>query len=85
MCEMTNRHFPLHVDVGQEWSLVIDAEREYAMLVWQAECSAEDGAIECCGYRLEVESVERRKHSEFQLEFIVRGDGEWGKMIKGVL
>lgn len=55
------------------------------MLVWQAECSAEDGAIECCGYRLEVKSMERRKHSEFQLEFIVRKDGEWGKMIKGVL
>lgn len=85
MCEMTNRHFPLHVDVGQEWSLVVDAEREYAMLVWQAKRSAVDGAVGCCGYRLEVESVEWRKHSEFQLEFIVRDDGEWRKMIKGVL
>ena len=39
------RHFPLHIDISLERSLVIDAEGKNAMLIRKFECGAEDGTV----------------------------------------
>ena len=54
--EMSDRYFPLYIHVGKEWSLIIDAERKYAMLIWKLERSAEDCAVGCLrnGYKIET-------------------------------
>lgn len=70
MCEMPDSHFSFHVDVGKEWPLVVDTERKDAMLVWQAERSAVDSAVPSFGNGLQIESMEGRKHGEFQLDGI---------------
>jgi len=53
MSEMSDCNRRLLVHVGQEWSLVVDAEREDSVLVWQSERGAEDGAVR--GLRNRVE------------------------------
>ena len=45
--KMSDRHFPLHIHVGEEGPLVIDAERKDAMLIRKLEGTAEDGAVSC--------------------------------------
>ena len=45
--EMSHRYFPLYIHVGEKRSLIVDAERKDAMLVWKLEGTAEDGAIGC--------------------------------------
>ena len=54
--EMSDRHFPFDIHVGQERSLVIDAERKDAMLIWKLERTAEDSAVGCLrnGYKIET-------------------------------
>ena len=54
---MADGDFPLDVNVREERPLVIDAEGENAVLVWQFEGGAEDGAVGGCGNGLEVEAV----------------------------
>ena len=43
--EMPDCYFPFYVHVGEERSLVVDAEGENAMLVRQSEGTAENSAI----------------------------------------
>jgi len=39
--KMSHRHLTLNIDAGEEWPLVVDAERKDAMLVWRSEGGAE--------------------------------------------
>lgn len=52
--EMPNRHFSLYINIGQKRSLVIDAERKDAMLVWKLKCRAKNGAVGRLRYRYKV-------------------------------
>lgn len=45
MSKMSDCNRRLLVHVGQEGSLVVDAERKDPVLVWQSEGGAEDGAV----------------------------------------
>ena len=68
--EMPDCYFSFYVHVGEERSLVVDAEGKDAMLVRQSEGTAENSAIKClrCGYK--IETMIGRKHSEFKLQSI---------------
>lgn len=46
-------------NVGEEGTLVIYTEGEDSVLVRDSELGAKDGAVCCCLYGLEVETVER--------------------------
>jgi len=43
--KMSHSHRPLLVDIAQKWTLVVDDEVEDAVLIWQCESCAEDGAV----------------------------------------
>lgn len=60
MSEMSDRDFPLYVHVGEEGSLVVDAERKYAMLVWKLEGTAEDSAVWCLRNGYKIKTMIRR-------------------------
>ena len=70
MSEMSNRYFPLYIHIGKEWSLVIDAEGEDAMLVWKLECTAEDSTVGCLRNGYKIETMIGREHGEFQLQSV---------------
>jgi len=53
MCKMSDCNRRLLVHVGQERSLVVDAEREDSVLIWQGERGAEDGAVRSLRDRVE--------------------------------
>ncbi len=73
---MSHRHLTLHIDAGEEWPLVVDAEGKDAMLVRRAEGGAEEGAVGGGGDGGEVETVEWGEHGELELEGVARQDGE---------
>ena len=62
VCKVTHSHLFLHLDVGQEWPLVVYSEGEDTMLIGCSECSAVDGAIFGVRRCLQWQSVKRRKH-----------------------
>lgn len=64
----------LFLNVGEEGSLVVDAEGENAVLVGNCELGAENSAVCCRLGRDEVETVEGGEHSEFELEVVIFGD-----------
>jgi len=71
----------LLVDIGEEWSLVVDLEVEDTMLIWKFERS---GVGSCCGARFswdESAAVKWRKHAELELEGISSWDSEWDPFI----
>lgn len=70
---MADCYFPLDVDVRHEGPLVVDAEGENTVLIWQLEGDAENGAVDCFGDWLEVQAVEGGEHGEFELESIRGG------------
>ena len=74
MSEMPDCHFALDVDVGEEWSLVVDAEGENAVLIGGAEGGAEDGAVGGVGDWLKIEAFEGGEHREFELDGVGRVD-----------
>lgn len=57
MRKMANCYFPLDVDVGHERPLIVDAEGEDTVLIWQFEGGAENGAVGCCRNGLEIEAL----------------------------
>jgi hypothetical protein len=81
---VSNSDFMFLFYVAEERSLVVDAEGENAMLVWDGEGGAVDGAVfghrGCC----EVETMEGREHGKFDLERIVIGDGKRRKGVDDV-
>ncbi len=78
MCKMPHCHLSLFLDIGEEWTLVVDLKREDAVLVWECEGCAEDGAVECGADRGEGEAVEGGEHAEFELPGVGWGWGEGG-------
>lgn len=76
MRKMSHRHLTLNIDAGEEWPLVVDAERKNAMLVWRAEGGAEESAVGGGGDRGEGEAVEWGKHGELELEGVGGQDRE---------
>ena len=45
MGEMPDSDFLLDFDIGEEWPLIVDSEREYTVLIRCRERSAVDGAV----------------------------------------
>ena len=68
--EMPDCYFSFYVHVGEERSLVIDAEGKDTMLVRQSEGAAEDSAIKCLRSGYKIETVIGRKHGKFKLQSI---------------
>lgn len=58
----------LLLDVGEEWSFVVDLEIKDTVLVGELEGRGVDCGCCCCGGRHQVEAVERREHGEFELD-----------------
>ena len=78
---MSNRYLSLYINIGKKRSLVIDAERKDAMLVWKLKCRAENGAVGRLRYRYKVKTVVGRKHRELKLQSVRRVDLERTEMI----
>ncbi len=72
-------------NVGEEGTLIIYAEGEDSVLVGDCELCAKDGTVSCCLDGLEVETVERGQHGEFELELVVGRDLEGDESIIAVL
>ena len=85
MGKVPDRHGPLFIHIGIEGSLVIDAEVEDAMLIWQFERGGVDCAICCLGSWCEGESVKGGEHGEFELERVARRWCEGGEVVLRVL
>lgn len=77
MGEVANCNLVLFFNISEEGPLVIHAEREDAVLVRDSEGGAVDCAVLGPGRRLQVETVEGRKHSELELHGIVVWDFKW--------
>ena len=77
MRKMPDRHFPLYVDIGEKWPLVVDPKGKDAVLIGQLESGAEEGTVRCGCDGKQRQAVERREHREFELESVCRGDDEW--------
>ena len=84
MREMTNCDFAFDVDVGKEGALVVDAERENAVLIWSTKSGAEECAVWGNGDRLESEAVKRGEHGELKLEGVAGGEDEGYVVVVGV-
>lgn len=76
MSVVANGHLVLLFDDGEKGTLVVNAEREYSVLVGDNKACTVDGAGFCPLDGLEVETVEGREHSEFELQGIFRRDLE---------
>jgi len=63
--EVSHGDFPLLIHCGEERTFVVDAKVEDTVLVRQGKRCAEDGAVGGIANGFEVETVERREHSEF--------------------
>lgn len=74
VCKVADGHFVLFLDVGQERPLVVDAEREDAMLVGNRETGAIYGAVLCPAGRTKSQTVERGEHGELELKRILGRD-----------
>lgn len=85
VCKVANGDLVLLLDIGEEWTPIIDAERENAMLIRDRKSDTVDSAILRAVFRQEIETVEWRKHGELQLQSILRGNFERHKPIEVVL
>lgn len=68
---VTDTNRMLLVDVGEEGSLVVDAEVEDAVLVGDLEGRAVDSGVGGRAEGLEVDAVEGREHAKLELELVV--------------
>ena len=85
MRKVTHGHLVLLLNGGEEWTLVVDTEREDSVLVRSDELSAEHSASVGTAGRLESQAVEGREHSELQLELILAGDLERNPLVVNIL
>lgn len=83
--KVAHGHLVLLLDVGEEWALVVDAEGEDAVLVRNHELSAVYSACLRAAGGLKSQAVERREHSELQLQLVLAGDLEGHPLVVGVL
>jgi hypothetical protein len=75
----------LLLDVGEERTLVVDAEREDTVLIGGHKLGAEHGARFGSAGRLEGQAVERREHGELELELVFAGNLEGNPLVEDVL
>lgn len=66
----------LLLDVGQEWSLVVDHEVEDAVLVRQHKTGSEHGGRLGDERGGKLQAVERREHGKLKLQSVLVGDGK---------
>lgn len=85
MRKVAHGHLVLLLNVGEERPLVVDPEREDAVLVRRHELSAVHSAGLRAAGGLESQTVERREHGEFQLQLVLAGDLEGHPLVVGVL
>lgn len=64
MRNMSDSDFMFFFDISQEWTSVVDAERENTVPVGDLERSAEHGAVAGLEFRLQIQSVPGRQHCE---------------------
>lgn len=82
---MADGDFVLLLDVGEEGTLVVDTEGKDSMLIGDDEARAVHSAVFRSEGRLESEAVERREHSEFELQSILAGNLEGNVSVVNVL
>lgn len=63
---------------------MVNLEVEDSVLVGQLEACGVSGGVGTGGGDLEGETVEGRKHGEFELDFVTSYRGEWYPVIPGV-
>lgn len=85
MSKVADGHLVLFLDVGEEGTLVVDAEGEDAVLIRHCEVGAEDGAVFSAARRCKVQPVEGREHGELQLQFIAGRHLERNEAVMTVL
>lgn len=85
MRKVAHRDRVLFVDVCNEGALVVDTEREDAVLVGYLEGGGESGAVVGEDRWEQRKAVIRVEHGEFELEGVGRGDGVWDPLVIGVL
>ena len=85
MGEVAVSHLVLLLDVGEEGTLVVDAEGEDTVLIGGHELGAEHSAGIGTAGGLEVQAVERREHGELELESIAGGNFEGNPLVVDIL
>lgn len=85
MGEVADSHLVLLLDVGQEWPLVVDAEREDAVLVGDGKAGAIYGAVLCSVRWGEGETVEWREHGKLDLKSILGWQLKWNEPVIAIL
>lgn len=85
MRKMAYSDLMLFFDIGQEWAVVVDAERENAVLIRCCKCCAKDSAVLSMRLGLEVQTMPRRQHAELELNVIVGRCLEWHPLVKLIL
>jgi len=85
VCVMADSNFVLLFDIGEEGTLVVDAEGKDSMLIGDSEARA----VHSAGFRseswLECEAVKRREHGEFELQSILGGNIEGNVFVINIL
>lgn len=88
---MTHCDFPLFLDIRQPGTLVVDFEREDAVLIGGGEGCGVDGCVAGLGEgggrgeeRGEIQAVEGREHAEFELQGVVGREAEGNVVGSGV-
>lgn len=81
---VTDSDFVLLFDVGEEWTLVVHTEGENAVLIGNGKARSVDGAVFRATNWLEIETVERREHSKFELERIPGRNLKWDVFAIGI-
>lgn len=72
-------------DVCEERTLVVDEEVENSVLVREGESGAVGGAVGGLGSRLKGQTVEGRKHAEFELDRVAGSRSVGCKVVKFIL
>ena len=67
----------LLLDIGKEWSLIVDFEVKDPVLIRKTNFSAVGSRVGFAGGWDESDAVEGRKHRNFELQEIVGWDSEW--------
>ena len=75
----------LLVNVGDVRSLIVGAECENTVLIWNSEVYRESHSIDVHGSRNQVEAVVRIKHSKLELQRIIGRELEGDPAIHRVL
>jgi len=85
MRKMSDCDLLLYLNVGEEWSLVVDFEGKYAVLVWAGESCTVKSAVGRLRDGFQWQAVEWRKHGKFELKSILGWDVQGCEVRLGIL